>query len=313
MSFGLPWAGLLLLLPLLLRLLPPRAAAGSQLELPQSIAEAGRATRRLPRLSGRGLLPMLFWGLLVLALSQPQRLELLPDRSASGRDILLVLDMSGSMATEDFSLEGETISRLAAVRRVAGEFIRARRGDRIGLIIFADRAYVASPLSHDLDAVIRALDEATIGLTGRSTAISDGLGLALKRSLASDAASRVIVLFSDGRDTAARVDAREVAKLAKENGIRIHSVALGPEDLESRPTARDAVDIATLRDLAEIAGGETFRVKTFEDLRAMTQSLDALEPNPSARPPIAVFWPLWPWPAAAALALLGLLLWRRAA
>lgn len=312
-TFALPLAGLLIVLPFLIGLLPPRASALSSLELPEGLRREGRPPERLNPLRGRQGLSLLIWALLTLALAQPQRVELRPDRSATGRDILLVLDMSGSMATEDFSLDGETVSRLTAVRRVAGEFIRDRQGDRVGLIVFADRAYVSSPLSHDLNAVVRALDEAVIGLTGRSTAISDGLGLALKRSLASEAQSRVIVLFSDGRDTAARIDAREVAKLSAGHGIRIHSVALGPEDLETRPTARDAVDIATLRDIAEIAGGETFRVRTLEDLQAMAETLDALEPNPALRPPIAVYQGLWPWPGGLALVLLGLLMWRRPA
>lgn len=309
-SFAAPLAGLLVLLPLLVRLLPARASAVSSLELPEAIRAAGHPPAQLNPLRGRNGLAWGIWALLCLALAQPLQVQLHPDRSATGRDILLVMDMSGSMAIEDFSLNGQTVSRLAAVREVAGAFIKARQGDRLGLIVFADRAYVASPLSHDLTAVVRALDEAGIGLTGRSTAISDGLGLALKRSLASDAQSRVIVLFSDGRDTAARVDAREVARLSQEHGIRIHSVALGPEDLETRPAARDAVDITTLRAIAEIAGGETFRVRTLEDLQAMATTLDALEPNPALRPPVAVYKGLWPWPAGLALLLLGLLIWR---
>ena len=139
------------------------------------------------------------------------------------------------MAIEDFSLDGETASRLDAVKRVATRFVEARRGDRIGVVIFADRAYVAAPLTWDLTAVARAIDSAEIGLTGRSTAISDGLGLALKRILAEPARSRVIVLLSDGRDTAARLDPRQVARLAAENGVRVHTIALGPEDLEETP------------------------------------------------------------------------------
>ena len=155
-----------------------------------------------------------------------------PDRTASGRDIVLALDLSGSMAIEDFSLDGVTASRLDAVKRVATRFVEARRGDRIGVVIFADRAYVAAPLTWDLTAVSRAIDGAEIGLTGRSTAIADGLGLALKRILADPARSRVIVLLSDGRDTAARLDPRQVGRLAAEDGVRVHTIALGPEDLE---------------------------------------------------------------------------------
>src|SRR5690606_10879684 len=135
------------------------------------------------------------------------------------------------------SLDGETVTRLAAVKRVARNFIRSRTGDRIGLGIFGDRAFAAAPLTHDLSAVVMALDEAEIGLTGRSTAISEGLGVALKRILAEPSDSKVIVLLSDGRDTAERLDATQVAALAAAQDVRVHTVALGPEDLETRPAA----------------------------------------------------------------------------
>ncbi|MFT4151845.1 MAG: VWA domain-containing protein [Paracoccaceae bacterium] len=301
-GLAFPLALLLLPVPLLARLLPPRAAAGQAMVLPSAIAAAAMPARG-PAVWRGHLLAALVWACLCLALAQPERMEMVADRSASGRDIMIALDMSGSMETPDFALDGETVTRLAAVKRVAEGFIRARQGDRIGLVIFADRAYVAAPLTHDLPAVARALDEAQIGLTGRSTAISDGLGLALKRILADPSPSRVIVLLSDGRDTAARLDAQQVARLAAENGVRIHTVALGPEDMESRPAARDAVDIATLRGIAVAAGGQTFRVRSMDDLTAMAADLDRLEPNPSTRPPVAVPRALWVWPAAAALIL----------
>ena len=190
---------------------------------------------------------------------------------------------------------------------MAAGFIGARTGDRIGLVVFADSAYVAAPLTHDLPAVTRALDEAEIGIAGRSTAIAEGLGLALKRMLSEPAETRVIVLLSDGRDTSARIEARDVAALAAQNNVRVHTVALGPEDLESRPAARDAVDLTTLRAIAEASGGETFRVRSLEDLEAMAAALDRLEPNPSSRPPVARAHGMWIWPAGLALALLLIL------
>ena len=120
------------------------------------------------------------------------------------------------------------------------------------------------------------------------------------------------MLLSDGRDTAARLDPRGVGRLAAESGVRVHTIALGPEDLESTPSARDAVDFATLRDIAAESGGRTWRVRTTDDLAAMAADLDRLEPNPSRRPPLIEHRPLWPWPAAAAL-LLGLAVARRRA
>ncbi|MFO1141021.1 MAG: VWA domain-containing protein [Amaricoccus sp.] len=301
-DFALPLAFLALPLPLLARLLPARGAGGQALWLPQAIA-AGAGTVIARRLDRPGPLLLALWVCLVIAGAQPQRLVEVPDRTASGRDIVLALDLSGSMAIEDFSLDGVTVSRLDAVKRVATRFIEARRGDRIGVVIFADRAYVAAPLTWDLTAVSRAVDSAEIGLTGRSTAIADGLGLALKRILADPARSRVIVLLSDGRDTAARLDPRQVGRLAAEDGVRVHTIALGPDDLEATPDARDAVDFATLRAIAGTSGGATWRVRTMDDLAAMAAELDRLEPNPSRRPPLIEHRPLWPWPAAAAFLL----------
>ncbi|WP_258869791.1 VWA domain-containing protein, partial [Paracoccus thiocyanatus] len=190
-----------------------------------------------PQRGRRGglLLPALAWAALVLALAGPQ-----VDRSsgmlpASGRDIVLAIDLSGSMLKQDFQLDGQPVSRLQAVKRTAASFVAARQGDRIGLVIFGDRAYFAQPLTFDVASVARAIDEAQVGISGRATAISDGLGLAMKRLAASDAPSRVIVLMSDGVDTSGKVRAPDAARLAARHGIRIHSVALGPDDLESRP------------------------------------------------------------------------------
>ena len=301
-TLAMPFALLLLPLPLLARLLPKRAASGPAMVLPDGIAR--HASRAAGPAQWREILAIsLCWIFLCLALAQPERIEMVPDRSASGRDIVIALDMSGSMTTPDFSLDGETVPRLAAVKRVAEEFIRSRTGDRIGLVIFGDRAFAAAPLTHDLPAVARALDEAEIGLTGRSTAISEGLGLSLKRILADPAESKVIILLSDGRDTSDRLDADQVAALAAKRDVRVHTVALGPEDMETRPAARDAVDVATLRNIAEASGGQTFRVRITADLQAMAEELDRLEPNPTDRPPVAMPRPLWIWPAALALLL----------
>ncbi|WP_283179684.1 VWA domain-containing protein [Gemmobacter sp. 24YEA27] len=309
-TFATPLALLLLPLPLLARLLPVQSGGGQVMELPEGIAAVARPAEA-PDHRRSFLLLALIWASLCLALAGPERVVLMPDQSASGRDMMIALDMSGSMATPDFALDGATVTRLEAVKQVAKSFIAARSGDRIGLVVFADRAYVAAPLTYDLKAVSRALDEAEIGLTGRSTAISEGLGLALKRSLAEASDARVIVLLSDGRETGDRTDARLVAGLAAKVGVRIHTVALGPEDLETRPAARDAVDVAMLRAIAQEAGGETFRVRTTADLQAMAGALDRLEPNPTKRPPVEVPHPVWTWPAALALFLTLVAGWRR--
>ena len=236
-----------------------------------------------------------------------------PDRTASGRDIVLALDLSGSMAIEDFSLDGETASRLDAVKRVATRFVEARRGDRIGIVIFADRAYVAAPLTHDLPPPPARSRAPRSASTGRSTAISDGLGLALKRILAEPARSRVIVLLSDGRDTAARLDPRQVAApRRRERRPRPHHRARprGPRGAARLPR-RGATSPPCARSPRRAAGGPG-GCATWTDLEAMAAELDRLEPNPSDRPPLIEERPLWTWPAALALALGLAVAWRRA-
>lgn len=310
MSLAWPWLLVLLPLPLLARrLLPPLAVPRPALRLPPHLLGAAR-----PAGAARGhgpWLAALAWIALVVALAGP-RVEVASGViPASGRDIVLVMDLSGSMLKEDFFLDDRPVTRLDAVKRTAAAFVAARRGDRIGLVIFGDRAYFAAPLTFDVDAVARAIAEAQIGISGRGTAISDGLGLAAKRLSRSDAPTRVIVLMSDGVDTSGTVPAAEAARLAHDHGIRVHSIALGPEDLENQPRSRDAVDVATLRAVAAAAGGERFRVRDTADLQAVAQSLDRLEPNPSARPPMRLWKPLWAWPAALAALCLFLAVGRR--
>lgn len=253
------------------------------------------------------------WTALVVAIAGPRLPATYDGITASGREIVLAMDLSGSMVKRDFVLDGAPVSRLDAVKRVASRFVAARRGDRIGLVIFGDRPYVAQPPTFDVDAVARAITVAQIGISGRSTAISDGLGLAVKRLLGSDARSRVIVLLSDGVDTSGKVRADDAAELAARHGIRVHTIALGPEDLETAPRSRDAVDVATLRAVAEAGNGTSFRVRTMEDLEAMAAALDRLEPNPMERPPVRYWRSLWAWPAAASVLLLVIAALRRSA
>jgi len=246
------------------------------------------------------MLPAFLWLLLVTALAGPQVLSQTKVLPASGRDIILAIDLSGSMEREDFELDGQPLSRLNAVKRVAGEFTTRRAGDRIGLVIFGDKAYFASPLTYDLEAVARTIAEASIGISGRSTAIGDGLGLTLKRLQVSNASSRVVILLSDGVSTAGSVPPADVGALAASLGITVHTIALGPNDLESDPKSRDAVDTATLRTIAATSGGETFRVRTLSDLVHVAEAIDKLEPNLSERPPLTVYRNYWTIPATLA-------------
>lgn len=312
MSFAAPAAFALLLLPLLVRLAARPALRAAQAGyLPPALA-ARMAPLEAVRQSRSMLLPALIALCLVAALAGPRRMEVVDVVPASGRDVMLAVDLSGSMEKEDFDLDGARVSRLAAVKAVAARFVAGRTGDRVGLVVFADRPYVAAPLTHDVASVARAVEALTIGVSGRSTAISDGLGLAMRRLEDAAGDSRVVLLLSDGVDTTGTVDPAAAGALADRLGIRIHTIALGPDDLASAPNARDAVDAATLAGIAESSGGEMFRVRSTDELRGVAAAIDRLEPSLGRAPPLRRWRDYWMWPAGAAfgLSLLLLLRWR---
>jgi Ca-activated chloride channel homolog len=309
-----PLALLLLPLPWLAARLLPAEAEGSSgaLRVPASLVpEAGQAGAIASRGRRRTWLIWTLWVSLVLAVAGPRLVLPGVALPASGREIMLAMDLSGSMERRDFALDGETVSRLQAVKRVGADFIRRRAGDRIGLVIFADQAYVAASPTFDTQSVARALEEAGIGLVGRSTGIGDGLGLALRRLDPRDAETeagqpapartKIVVLLSDGANNAGQTAPRDVAALARDLGIRVHTIALGPRDLANADGEQDVVDTETLREMAEVSGGRAFRVKTTEDLIAVADSIDAIEGGRAKAPPVPLRRDLWPWPAALAL------------
>jgi Ca-activated chloride channel family protein len=320
-----PYALLLLLLPLLAARLMPAERVGSSgaLRVPASlVAHAARGDSVAARGRGRALLVWTLWTALVVALSGPRLVLPATALPASGREIMLVMDLSGSMERRDFDLDGQTVTRLTAVKRVGTDFIRRRAGDRIGLVIFANESYVAASPSFDTATVARALDDATIGLVGRSTGIGDGLGLALKRLNPAapeaegipPASAKVVILMTDGANNAGQTTPRDVAGLAKELGVRVHTIALGPRDLSNADGEQDVVDTETLREIADLTGGRMFRVKTTDDLIAMADAIDSIEGGRAKAPPVPLRKDLWPWPAALAfLAAAGLLAARRVA
>lgn len=314
MTLSAPWLLILLPLPLvLLRLLPPRRVGAGALYLPPAIAAAFRTAEAAPvRRHARLIALGVAWIALVAALAGPRQERVLDIVPASGRDIVLALDLSGSMEREDFSMNGQTVSRLAAVQGVAADFVRGRAGDRVGLVVFGDRAYVAASPTHDVTSVAQVIDGLQIGVSGKATAIADGLGLAIRRLREREARSRVILLLSDGQDTTGMVDPVAAAQAARNLGMRVYTIALGPADLADDPKARDAVDAETLRRIAEAAGGETFRVRTTDDLQAVTAAIDQLEPSLAAMPPVRTWRSYWPWLAALAALCLGVAMFLQA-
>ena len=249
----------------------------------------------------------LAWIALVVALAQPTRPGDVVVTPASGRALALAIDVSGSMEREDFALDGEVANRLEVVRRVAGDFVAARDGDRVGLVLFGKEAFVASPPTFDLAGLGDALAGAGIGMAGRSTAIGDAIGLALSILVDDPAPEKAIVLLSDGTNNAGSVEPEAAARLADSLGVRVHAIALGSDrtaegGFAMAPSAD--LDEATLEAVAELAGGRFFRARTTDDLAAVYAEIDALESAASDAPPARPAEDLRHWPLLALLAAL---------
>ena len=317
-EFHWPLCFLLLPLPWLYRRwLPPAQARSSALHVSfiarlqalQGLSGEARRTRRpWPH--------VLVWLLLLCAAARPQWLgEPLPT-TTSGRDMMLAVDLSGSMEFRDMQLHGQPVDRLTLVKELLGDFIDRRHGDRLGLILFGSQAYVQAPLTHDRQAVASWLDESFIGLPGRETAIGDAIGLAIKRLQQEAASSRVLLLVSDGANTAGSVSPLRAARLAADQQIRIFTIGVGADTLpsssafsflglQSDPSIE--LDEDSLRAIAELTDGEYFRARNAEDMRSIYQRLDQLEPALRAGLPDRQATVLYPWPLGLALLLsLGL-------
>ncbi len=314
-EFAWPWIFLLAPLPWLLRVVLPAADSGEAALRVSFLAEleslSGRRARlRLP--SWRQQAPfVLIWLLLLIAAARPQWVGEPQPLPTSGRDLLLAVDVSGSMEYADMDWEGEPIGRLELVKRMLGPFIEERRGDRVGLILFGSQAYLQAPLTFDRRTVRTWLNEAMIGIAGKNTAIGDAIGLAVKRLRTAE--SRVLVLVTDGANTGGEIDPLVAARLAAQEGVRIYTIGIGADPqqggligLLGMSPGLD-LDEPTLRAIAGQTGGEYFRARSREELDSVGEALDRLEPitqqKTLARPAKA----LYSWPLAAAL-LLSLLL-----
>jgi Ca-activated chloride channel family protein len=262
------------------------------------------------------LVATLVWLLLVFAAARPQWVGEIESLPVTGRDLLLAVDISGSMDTQDMILNRTAVNRLEVVKKVAGEFIQRRHGDRVGLVLFGSRAYLQTPLTFDTETTAILLDESEIGLAGRETAIGDAIGLAVKR-LRDDAASdRVLVLLTDGANTSGEVQPLQAAEFAARDGLTVYTVGVGADEMMvqdffgSRVVNPSAdLDEDTLRTIAERTGGRYFRARDAEGLEKIYEILDELEPVESdveiIRPVDELFY--WPMGLAYVLALLAAL------
>jgi Ca-activated chloride channel family protein len=316
LEFALPLAFAVLPLPLFVAMLLPRApaASGQALRLPfyqalhASVGE-GRTTRSGVRM----LLATLAWLLLVLAAARPQFIGEPMQLPVSGRDLLLAVDISGSMDEQDMLLVDKVASRLTAVKIVAGNFIERREGDRLGLILFGDQAYLQTPLTFDRKTTNIQLREAAIGLAGKRTAIGDAIGLAVKRLRDQSQENRVLILLTDGANTAGTIDPQKAADIAASEGVRIYTIGVGADErvvrtlFGKRRVANNELDEPALLAIAEKTGGRYFRARDIAGLEEIYQLLDEYEPVSQDAETFRPVRELYMWPAGVALLLTVLL------
>lgn len=320
LAFEYPWAFALLPLPLLVWwLFPPYREATGAVRVPffTEMAELLGLTPTTGAIVRRATWPQrlvapLCWLLVVTALARPQQLEPPIEHVESARDLLLAIDLSQSMEARDFTMpDGTQVDRLTAVKKVVDDFIARRKSDRIGLIVFGQGGFPQAPLTLDHASVRALLAEARIGMAGPQTAIGDAIGVAVKMSqplAAKDAPAapstkeRILVLLTDGNDTASRLPPAKAAEIAKQAGITIHTVAIG----DPEGTGEDKVDLAALEKVATATGGRAFRAEDRAKLEEIYAAIDTLAPDQAKRtllrPRIDLYWV----PLAAGTVLLAL-------
>lgn len=297
LSFQSSWVFALVILPLLARwLLPKKPAVLSPLNVPSLdlwpvAAQSSTANNQVPR--WRLLVLSLIWLCLIGAAANPVWYGDPVSQQAKGRDVLLAVDISGSMRLEDMSLHGRRATRLQASKAVIADFAKARQGDRIGLILFGSSAYMHVPLTADIDTLITLLNEAKIGYAGRETAIGDAIGLGLKRLHKLQHNQRIMILLTDGSNSAGALDPIKAAELARDMDLTIYTIGVGSrQGLRSR--FGSGIDETTLNSIANITGGQAFRAADTQQLQEIYRFIDQLEPTPdkatSVRPQRSFTW-----------------------
>lgn len=312
-----PWVWLLLPLPLVIwwfHRRKTRSLSGQVTQERVPLLPQALWLKDLPGVSNYGGPPLnlrrsqwlwllALWILLLAALSRPQQIGESVAFPVSGRDLMLAVDISPSMEETDMVIQGQSLNRLDAIKVVVDDFIVKRRGDRLGLLLFATEPYIQAPLTFDHTTLRVLLAEAGIGMAGRATAIGDAIGLAVKRLRERPQEQRVLILLTDGANTAGNVTPDKAAEIAAAAGVRIHTIGIGADAMiqqglfgprEINPS-RD-LDEDQLQAIAQITGGRYFRARNLQDLREIYQILDRIEPleldGRSYRPITELF--IWP-------------------
>ena len=305
MQFIRPWAFWLLPLPILVyKGLPKARKYDAALYVPFYQDVVGFEARQYsPARTGfiKVLLLMLMWCLLVLAISRPQWIGEPIALPSSGRDLMLAVDISSSMKINDMIMDGKQVERITLDKKVVNEFVERRTGDRVGLLLFGTEAYLQVPLTFDRKTVKTLFNEAQLGFAGEKTSIGDAIGLAVKRLKERPDDSRVLILLTDGMNTAGKVEPVQAAQLAAQTNVKVYTIGVGAEEMIVRdffgsrrvnPSAE--LDEETLQEIADLTGGKYFRARDPEELEKIYQLIDKLEPvkqeDETFRPVKALFY-----------------------
>ena len=309
LKFAWIWMFLALPLPLIVRRWYPKFDCKPiSLRIPHftSVLEAGGSGASSARISV--LAVALAWIFLIAAASRPTWVELSDNIAASGRDMILAVDASGSMKHNDFT-RGQR-SRFSAVQEIAGNFVRGRKGDRVGLIVFGTRPYLHAPLTYDTDTVAQFLDETRVGFAGQRTAIGDTIGLAVKVLRDRPQASRVLVILTDGENTDGQISPAQAAQLAQRHDVRVYAIGIG-DALSGSATAYTQRRIDSLQHIAKETQGSYFHASDPESLAQIYDLIDEFEPIDFDDRRFVASTELYAWPLALALGLFALVIWMR--
>ena len=297
-----PWFLPALLLPLLIRLLPPVAQSYDPVYIPTLPHVHNQPPERS---NWRLYWSLAAWLMLCLALSRPQWLGEPVPLEQPHRDLMLAIDLSDSMQLMDMLENGKPVNRLSIVKSRLKQFIEARAGDRMGLILFADHAYLMAPLTSDWKTLTKFVDELDFGLAGHLTAMGEGIGLALKRFAQQKSKEKLMVLLSDGRDTVETIAPLTAAQLARKEGMKIYTIGLGAEivvddQLGSANPSAD-LDETTLTQIAAITGGRYFRARDPDSLASIYTEINQLEPKERGQRFLQPKRELYAWPLGLAI------------
>ena len=308
LTFAHPWLILLLPLPWLARnLLPAHHESKAAVRVPfmQRLSELaglepGHGVAVAKRSWSQWLVLGLAWIFLITAIARPQWLQEPIVKELPMRDLLVAVDLSGSMEAMDFTdAQGNSVDRLTAVKQVLDTFFARRDGDRVGLILFGSAAFIQVPFTADLDVVRELLDEAQIRMLGPRTMMGDAIGLAINQFERSEVDERVLIVLTDGNDTGSLVPPDRAAEIARDNEVVVHTVAIG----DPAAAGEQALDEKTLRNVAATTGGGYFHANDRDELESIYDHLDELNPRQVETLSYRPLAELYHWPLAAGMLL----------